>query len=132
MLTNRERDILALAARGNTNQNIADELGISCRTVKCILHHACVKLRAQNRTQALFVALSRGHIGIREVLSSDELVSLFSSLGPELMNTITQQLKQQRNELPSNSDYLPYIGIKRPSKQVSDSKLASCAEARLN
>lgn len=117
MLTNRERDVLSLAARGMTNQNIGDELGISCRTVKCILYHACVKLRAQNRTQALFVALSRGHIGIGEILSADELVSLFSSLGPEVMDTITQRLKQQHSRLLSNTERLPYIKGKRPSQQ---------------
>jgi len=132
MLTNRERDILALAARGNTNQNIADELGISCRTVKCILHHACVKLKAQNRTQAFFAALSRGYIGIGEVLSADEMVSLFSSLSPELMNTITQRLKQQRSHLPSAPDFVSYIKVKRPSKPAQDSRLAACTEAGLN
>jgi DNA-binding CsgD family transcriptional regulator len=132
MLTNREQDVLSLAARGMTNQNIGDELGISCRTVKCILYHACVKLRAQNRTQALFVALSRGHIGIGEILSADELVSLFSSLGPEVMDTITQRLKQQHSRLLSNTERLPYIKGKRLSTAVTANTLAECTSARQN
>lgn len=132
MLTNRERDVLALAARGNTNQNIADELGISCRTVKCILHHACVKLKAQNRTQALFTALCQGHLSMQEVFSSHELTVLFSSVGPEVLDTMKQRFKQQRNRLLSNPECLPNIKGKRLSITVSDSKLAAYTGARRN
>ena len=132
MLTNRERDVLALAARGNTNQNIADELGISCRTVKCILHHACVKLRAQNRTQALFMALCQGHLGMKEVFSSEELTVLFSFVDPEMLDGIKQRLKRQRGRLLSNPECLPNIKGKRLSITVSNSKLAAYTGARRN
>jgi len=93
ILTNRERDVLALAGRGLTNQDIGEKLEISSRTVKCILHHACIKLRARNRTQALLTAISKGCISIREILSLDELAELFASLDPEAMDSVYQRLK---------------------------------------
>jgi DNA-binding CsgD family transcriptional regulator len=93
ILTNREKGVLALAGRGLTNQDIAEKLGISSRTVKCILHHACLKMRAPNRTQALFMAVRKGHISIKEVLSLDELAELLASLDPEAIDSVNQRLK---------------------------------------
>jgi len=100
MLTDRERDILILTARGLANSNIGKELGISSCTVKALLHRACVKLGAQNRAEAAFAAMIRGYIGIHEVLSLDELVNIFASLGPEMIETLAQRLKlKQLDEL---------------------------------
>jgi DNA-binding CsgD family transcriptional regulator len=100
MLTDRERDILTLAARGLGNEDIAKELGISSCTVKAMLHRACAKLGAQNRFEAAFSALIRGYIGLQEVVSLDELVSIFASLGPEMIGVIAQRLRlKQLDEL---------------------------------
>lgn len=93
MLTARERDILILTARGLPNNDIGKELGISGCTVKAVLHRACVKLGAQNRSEAAFSAMIRGYIGIQEVVSLDELVNIFASLGPEMIETIASRLK---------------------------------------
>jgi DNA-binding CsgD family transcriptional regulator len=99
-LTDRERDILKLAARGLGNEDIAKELGISSCTVKAMLHRACAKLGAQNRFEAAFSALIRGYIGLQEVVSLDELVSIFASLGPEMIEIIAQRLRlKQLDEL---------------------------------
>jgi len=100
MLTHRERDILILTARGLANNDISKELGISSCTVKAVLHRACVKLGAQNRSEAAFSAMIRGYIGIHDILSVDELVSIFASLGPEMIDTIARRLKlKQLDEL---------------------------------
>jgi LuxR family maltose regulon positive regulatory protein len=56
-LTDRELEILALVAGGDTNQAIADQLYISLGTVKGHLNHILSKLDAGNRTEA--VARSR-------------------------------------------------------------------------
>ena len=55
-LTERERDILALIAQGQSNQQIADALFISVGTVKGHVNHILSKLDVQNRTQALLRA----------------------------------------------------------------------------
>ena len=58
-LTNREIEILKLAAQGTSNKAIASDLGIREQTAKnhfsAILH----KLNAQNRTQAVVLALAQ-------------------------------------------------------------------------
>jgi DNA-binding CsgD family transcriptional regulator len=97
ILTKREKDVLALAGRGLTNQEIADELFISARTVKCTLHRACVRLEAHNRTQAVILALRRGALHILEMFSTDDLAELLASLPPELMVSVCQ--RAQRNNI---------------------------------
>ena len=56
-LTPRERELLALMARGQTNQDIATSLGIGMPTVKFHVTHILAKLSADNRTEAVLVAL---------------------------------------------------------------------------
>lgn len=93
-LTRRERDVLALAGRGLTNQEIADELFISTRTVKCTLHRACVRLGAHNRTQAVILGIRRGDLHILEMFSPDDLTELLASLPPELMTSVCHRAQQ--------------------------------------
>lgn len=56
-LTQRERELLALMARGMNNQQIADALGIALPTVKFHITNILGKLHADNRTEAVLVAL---------------------------------------------------------------------------
>ncbi len=58
-LTRREREVSALAARGLSNNAIADQLGVSVRTVEGHLLRATTKLGVTSR-QGLAVALGRG------------------------------------------------------------------------
>ena len=60
-LTRRERDVLALLARGDSNQHIAETLGISLATVKMYVRKICQKLDAENRTQAALIAYAAMH-----------------------------------------------------------------------
>ena len=55
-LTARERDILALLAKGYDNQTIADELFISLKTVKTHVSNILAKLEVADRTQAVVYA----------------------------------------------------------------------------
>ena len=105
ILTKRERDVLALVARGLTNQEIADHLCTSISTVRTFLYQACIKLEASSRAQAFIAALRRRALNVDEVFSLDELVELLDSLGPEAMETVAQQLKQklEQEHLPSGS-----------------------------
>ena len=56
-LTQREREILTLAASGKSTWEIGEALHISSRTVKEHIKHLCRKLGAVTRTQAVMIAL---------------------------------------------------------------------------
>jgi DNA-binding NarL/FixJ family response regulator len=59
-LTPRELATLRLTADGKANKEIANELGISERTVKTHLGHLFEKLGVSSRTEAIKVATRRG------------------------------------------------------------------------
>jgi DNA-binding NarL/FixJ family response regulator len=59
-LTEREREILTLVARGKANKEIARELGISERTARTHVSNILGKLGLTSRTQAALYALSEG------------------------------------------------------------------------
>ncbi len=56
-LTSRERELLALMATGLSNQEIATRLSIAMPTVKFHVTNILAKLHADNRTEAVLVAL---------------------------------------------------------------------------
>ncbi len=60
MLTQREIEVLASVAQGLTNQEIAEELSISERTVRNHVGNILNKLHLANRTQAALYALRHG------------------------------------------------------------------------
>jgi len=59
-LTRREKEVLALAAEGNTDQEIADTLTLSLHTVKTHMRHILAKLHAASRREAAEVAAQEG------------------------------------------------------------------------
>jgi DNA-binding NarL/FixJ family response regulator len=63
-LTEREIDVLRLAAQGKTNRAIGSVLGISHRTVQGHLASIYGKLDVNSRTEAVTEALKRGWIVI--------------------------------------------------------------------
>ncbi len=58
-LTEREREVLRLVADGLSNKQVARRLGISERTVKYHINSVMTKLGADNRAQAVAVAVRR-------------------------------------------------------------------------
>ncbi|MDR2256448.1 MAG: response regulator transcription factor [Arthrobacter sp.] len=61
-LTRRELEVLAHAAQGHSNRELAELMGVGEATVKTHLHHALTKLNAPNRQAAVARALERGLI----------------------------------------------------------------------
>lgn len=59
-LTNREVEILMLITRGMSNQEIADELFITLKTVKTHVSNILSKLEVDDRTQAAIYAFKHG------------------------------------------------------------------------
>lgn len=65
-LTEREVEVLRLVARGMTNQEIADRLVVSERTVRTHISNILGKLHLANRTQAALFALRQGLASLDE------------------------------------------------------------------
>ena len=106
ILTPREREVLALVARGLTNREIAETLFTSTSTVKLCLHQACAKLGARNRAQAVIMALRQEALNSKDVYSLNELVELLSAWGPEEIETVAQMLRQKHEQEQGQSQHL--------------------------
>lgn len=61
-LTPREKEVLGHVARGMTNQQIADELVISVRTVETHRAHIMEKLGFKNRAELVKYAMRKGYL----------------------------------------------------------------------
>ncbi len=59
-LTPREREILALIARGQTNAEIAQSLGLSPKTVSNNISNILLKVQATDRAKLMLMALEAG------------------------------------------------------------------------
>ncbi|MGC9333868.1 MAG: response regulator transcription factor, partial [Anaerolineae bacterium] len=59
-LTDREMEVLHLVAQGQTNHQVAHELGLSVRTIEAHLTHIYNKLGVGSRTEAALLAQRAG------------------------------------------------------------------------
>jgi DNA-binding NarL/FixJ family response regulator len=60
VLSEREREVLALMSQGLTNKQIADELTVSVNTVKKHSQNIFTKLQVESRAAAVAAAMGRG------------------------------------------------------------------------
>ena len=67
-LTEREMQVLKLAAKGMTNQKIAQRLVISVRTVQVHLSNVFGKMGVGSRTEAVLYALRKGWITLEDTI----------------------------------------------------------------
>ena len=66
-LTNRELEVFKLVAKGLSNQEIANRLQISVKTVKVHFGNILQKLNLENRVQAVLYALSNELVTLDEI-----------------------------------------------------------------
>lgn len=66
-LTDRELEILRLAAQGRSNREIADDVDLSPRTVQTHLRNIFDKLDVASRTEAVIHALRSGWLNLEEL-----------------------------------------------------------------
>lgn len=71
LLTERELDVLRLAATGRTNKDIALELCLSTRTVQTHLSTVFSKMQVGSRTEAVVQALQRGWLTLEDTLPEE-------------------------------------------------------------
>jgi two-component system, NarL family, response regulator LiaR len=67
VLSDREIEVLKYATRGLSNQEIADELCLSLRTVQAHLGHIFNKLQVSSRTEAVVRALKEGWVTLEDI-----------------------------------------------------------------
>lgn len=63
-LSNREYEVMELLAQGMSNKKIAEELYISEKTVKNHVSNILKKLKVNDRTQAVILALKKGIVSL--------------------------------------------------------------------
>ncbi|MFC6448908.1 response regulator transcription factor [Cellulomonas gelida] len=63
-LTQREREVLIAVARGGSNPDVADQLGVGEATVKAHVHALLRKLGCTTRTQLVVAAYESGLITV--------------------------------------------------------------------
>jgi DNA-binding NarL/FixJ family response regulator len=121
ILTQEERDVLILASvhpdsRHLDIHEISQRLGISDTRVKTIIHQACRKLGADNRNEAVLLAMRQGEINLNELLPLDELATIISSVDPDVLRMIADRVRhnQLQKNLPEKNDQIIPIEKRQP------------------
>ncbi len=70
-LTDREIEVLRLAARGHGNKEIATELDLSVRTIQAHLGNIFNKLKVGSRTEAVIAGLKNGLLSLDDIKEDD-------------------------------------------------------------
>ncbi len=103
ILTNRERDVLILAAHGLTNLEIANKLFISASAVRTFFNRASNKLGARKRTDAVLSALKQREISVGEITSLDETIQILAPFGAESLEKMAQLLDEKSGRGPTST-----------------------------
>jgi DNA-binding NarL/FixJ family response regulator len=66
ILGDRELEVLRLAGKAQSNQEIADKLGLSPHTVEAHMRHIFAKLKVGSRTEAVLKAIKQGWMNMED------------------------------------------------------------------
>ena len=72
-LTRREHEVLCLLVNGSSNREIADQLGISLRTVHAHVSNAQQKTATRSRTQLAVHALRAGLVPLHPQMGEQRI-----------------------------------------------------------
>ncbi len=67
LLTDREIEVLQLAAKGQSNRQIANKLNLSTRTIQAHLSNIFNKLKVGSRTEAVIAGLKNGFLTLDDI-----------------------------------------------------------------
>jgi DNA-binding CsgD family transcriptional regulator len=70
-LTPRERELLRLCARGATNEQIGEALGIKRMSVQSLFANVRFKMQARNRYHATALAVAAGLVTVDDIIVGD-------------------------------------------------------------
>ena len=135
LLTERERDVLILAARGFANKEIADHLFISIGSVGIFLNRACRKLGANGKIHAVALALKNREITLGDSFSPYELAQYLTRSGVDNIERMDQMLMidSAKSATASEVGYLqrspcPYFmeAVQDPTMCPRPSESTSC------
>ena len=93
-LSDREREVLALLARGRRNREIAETLFVTEATVKTHVRHILEKLRIRNRAEA--AAFAARYLGTRPALDRRQPAQAVAHRPPDLAG----RARALRRDLP--------------------------------
>jgi len=101
VLSKEEREVLILGAmhpnlKHLTNREISLRLGMPVSKIKTLIHQACIKLGADNKNEAVLLAMRRREINLDELLSLDELAQILCSLDPEALREIANSVSRDK------------------------------------
>jgi DNA-binding NarL/FixJ family response regulator len=121
ILTKEERDVLILASVHPNSRHldineIGYRLGISETRVKTIIHQACEKLGADNRNEAVLLAMRQGEIKVNELLPLEELAAIMVSVDPDVLRVIADRVRNNKLQrtLPEKGDQIIPIKKRQP------------------
>lgn len=79
-LTPREQEVLILLARGMSDQEIAEQIHVSTRTVRSHTHAILAKMGVKNRTHAVRIGIEMGLVDMSAELPDQSLLILLKQV----------------------------------------------------
>jgi len=107
ILTNSERDIIILTARGLTNKEIADKLFLSECSVRTFLYRSYAKLGAHRRAEAIQLAFKLGEVRLGDIYTIQEMLQPIAPLGANSLKKIAKLIDNRLEKEPVPQEPIP-------------------------
>ncbi len=114
-LSERERQILYLVASGRSNQQIANELGISINTVKVHLRNVFGKIGVASRTEASMYAVRTGIITVDRAVADPAAVGESEALSLPAVEELVVEPEPDTTNPDNNGTRATDVGVLPPT-----------------